>query len=61
MQLDAVLDKKVKSNPGQEINILDWTSRTALEFIAQGGLGTSLDPLVSDEPSSFSKLVKDFV
>ncbi|KAF9526760.1 cytochrome P450 [Crepidotus variabilis] len=36
--------KKVEGGP-QEIDVLSWSTRTALELIAQSGLGTSFDPL----------------
>ena len=33
----------------QEIDMLDWMGRTALELLGQAGLGWSFDPLVHDK------------
>lgn len=61
-QLCSALSEKLKGGaPTQEVNVNEWASRTALEFIAQGGLGTSLDPLVDGETSSYTKLSKQLV
>jgi len=35
-------------NGSQEIDVLGWFTRTALELVAQSGLGCSLDPLADD-------------
>ncbi|KAF9532497.1 cytochrome P450 [Crepidotus variabilis] len=43
----ATFAKKVEDGP-QEIDVLAWSTRTALELIAQSGLGTSFDPLTED-------------
>lgn len=45
-----MLNKKVKNGP-QEVDILHWMSRTALELIGQSGMGYSFDPLVDDHQS----------
>ncbi|KAI5116715.1 hypothetical protein M0805_003227 [Coniferiporia weirii] len=56
------IESKLSGGPAvQEINMYEWTSRTALEFIAQGGLGTSLDTLVDGEMGDYTKLVKEMV
>lgn len=41
------LESKVTNGP-QEIDLLKWITRTALELIAQSGLGCSIDSLVDD-------------
>jgi len=49
--------KKVKNGP-QEIDLLFWMSRTALELVGQSGLGYSFDPLTEDgELHPYSKSV----
>ncbi|KXN84324.1 putative cytochrome P450 4d20 [Leucoagaricus sp. SymC.cos] len=59
-KLCKVLKKKLESGP-QEIDILHWISRTALEIIAQSGMGYSFDSLEDDENSHpYSKSVKRF-
>ncbi|EMD37251.1 hypothetical protein CERSUDRAFT_113894 [Gelatoporia subvermispora B] len=42
----------------QELDVLDWMGRTALELIGQGGLGYSFDPLVEDASESTSDAIK---
>ena len=59
-QLCSVFESKLAS--GQtEINVYEWTGRTSLELLAQGGLGTSLDPLIDGVESEHAKLVKEMV
>lgn len=41
--------------------MLNWMSRTALEVIAQGGLGVSIDPLTRDTTDEYSQALKDLV
>lgn len=45
----------------EEIDILHWMGRTALELIGQGGLGYSFDPLVEDVSNHFAEAVKNLV
>ncbi|KZT04037.1 cytochrome P450 [Laetiporus sulphureus 93-53] len=45
----------------QEIDILDWMGRTALELVGQAGLGYSFDPLTSDASDDFGKAIKSIV
>lgn len=59
-KLCTVLETKIALGQS-EIDVYGWAGRTALEFIAQGGLGTSLDSLVDGEESSHSALVKEMV
>ncbi|KAF5351555.1 hypothetical protein D9758_007246 [Tetrapyrgos nigripes] len=61
-QLESTLKAKLQSGP-QEIDMLNWLSRSALEFIGRSGLGHSFDPLTEDTPaqkytSSFKELVE---
>ena len=46
----------------KDIDMLSWMSRTALEYIGQGGLGYSFDSLSSAEGSAnpYSSSVKGF-
>ncbi|KAJ3522922.1 hypothetical protein NMY22_g11675 [Coprinellus aureogranulatus] len=49
------------SNGPQEIEVLDWMSRTALELIGQCGLGYSFDPLTEDAVDNYyTRGVKKF-
>ncbi|KAG6815225.1 hypothetical protein H0H93_010515 [Arthromyces matolae] len=46
----------------QEVDILHWMSRAALEMIGQSGLGYSFDPLVEGAtPHAFAAAAKTFV
>lgn len=38
--------------------MLGWMGRAALEMIGQGGLGYSLDPLVSDNVDEYGRALK---
>ncbi|KZT73906.1 cytochrome P450 [Daedalea quercina L-15889] len=46
---------------GSEVDVLGWMARTALELIGQGGLGCSLDPLVSDSTDAYGQAMKSLV
>ncbi|KAJ6544798.1 cytochrome P450 [Mycena vulgaris] len=56
-RLRAALEFKVQEGP-QEVNMLLWISRTALELVGQAGLGHSFDTLTDDEVSAYVKSVK---
>ena len=45
----------------QEIDMLGWLARTALELVGQGGLGWPFDKLDSPEPNYLAELFKAFV
>ena len=49
------------SKEGQEVDILHWMGRTALELIGQAGLGYSFDPLIADAPDEFAEAAKAFM
>jgi len=60
-RLKTVLLKKVQQGP-QEIDILHWMTRTALELIGQSGMGYSFDTLEDDNDyHPYSRSVKRFI
>ncbi|RDB25854.1 Docosahexaenoic acid omega-hydroxylase CYP4F3 [Hypsizygus marmoreus] len=60
-KLHNAIQINVASGP-QEIEILRWMTRAALEMIGQSGFGYSFDPLVEGQDvHPFSKAVKEFV
>ncbi|KAI0066770.1 hypothetical protein BV25DRAFT_1768025, partial [Artomyces pyxidatus] len=57
--LSDILHAKAIAGP-QEVDMIDWFGRVALELIAQGGLGhtfNSLDPAAAEH--EFSKAIKE--
>ncbi|OSX63054.1 hypothetical protein POSPLADRAFT_1056401 [Postia placenta MAD-698-R-SB12] len=42
----------------QDIDILDWMARTALELVGQAGLGYSFDPLIRDKADAYAEALK---
>ncbi|KAF8805218.1 cytochrome P450 [Phlegmacium glaucopus] len=53
--------RRTKDGP-QEIEVLSWMTRTALELISQSGLGYSFDPLTEDGvPHPYSTAAKLFM
>ncbi|KAJ3570000.1 hypothetical protein NP233_g4692 [Leucocoprinus birnbaumii] len=60
-RLRTTLKTKVKPHGSQEIDILQWMSRTALELIGQSGMGYSFDNLVDDQSNHpYSTSMKRF-
>ncbi|KAF7768259.1 hypothetical protein Agabi119p4_7502 [Agaricus bisporus var. burnettii] len=60
-RLRSVLKKKLDKG-SQEIDILHWSGRTALELIGQGGMGYSFDSLTDDHDyHPYRTAVKNFV
>ncbi|EPS99479.1 hypothetical protein FOMPIDRAFT_1096252, partial [Fomitopsis schrenkii] len=50
---------KVRVSDGpQELDMLGWLGRVALELIGQGTLGYSFDPLLRDKPDSYGQALK---
>jgi hypothetical protein len=49
--------EKLSQGP-QEIDVLYWMSRAALEFVGQAGLGYSFDNLGEKDDNEYSKAVK---
>jgi len=56
-RLRAALESRVQKGP-QEIDVLLWMTRTALELVGQAGLGYSFDTLDTDEIPTYIKSVK---
>ncbi|KAJ3560047.1 hypothetical protein NP233_g11086 [Leucocoprinus birnbaumii] len=57
-RLQMVLRKKVENEP-QEIDLLHWITRTAVELIGRSGMDYSFDPLVDDtDQHPYSRSVK---
>ena len=59
-KLCRIIDKKTEKG-NANVNIFEWSSRTSLELIAQGGMGTSLDNLTEGETSKLTELAKEMV
>ncbi|KAJ3853709.1 cytochrome P450 [Lentinula lateritia] len=59
-KLERALKDRLQKGPStQEVDILSWMGRTALEIIGQAGLGYSFDPLTDEESSHpYSKMIK---
>ncbi|KAL4246377.1 cytochrome P450 family protein [Abortiporus biennis] len=53
---DALINET--SQGRNEVDILNWFGRTALELIGQGGLGYSFDPLVKNIPNTLGDAIK---
>ena len=45
-------------NGEEMINVMNWISRAALESIAQGGLGYSLDAFDENKKNAYSDAIK---
>ncbi|KAH9890484.1 cytochrome P450 [Cubamyces lactineus] len=58
-KLQEAIGTRVKGGT-QEIDVLNWMGRTALELIGQGGLGHSFDPLTEDKADEFADSVKAY-
>ncbi|KAF8183391.1 cytochrome P450 [Pholiota molesta] len=55
------IGQKVKDGP-QEVDVMSWMTRTALELIGQSGLGYSFDPLLEDaEEHAYTTAAKALV
>ncbi|OBZ67957.1 Docosahexaenoic acid omega-hydroxylase CYP4F3 [Grifola frondosa] len=59
-KLRDAIASKIRSG-SEEIDVLNWMGRTALELIGQSGLGYSFDPLVADVPNVHGEAVKSFM
>ncbi|KAF5375312.1 hypothetical protein D9757_009677 [Collybiopsis confluens] len=62
-RLEGAIVTKLESGPEiQEIDVLSWMARTALELIGQAGLGYSFDPLVGEESAHpYPRIIKQLV
>ncbi|KAJ7745984.1 cytochrome P450 [Mycena metata] len=58
-RVQAVLESKVQNGP-QEVDMLLWMTRCALELVGQAGLGHSFDPLVDDTIPPYILSIKKF-
>ncbi|KAH9949903.1 cytochrome P450 monooxygenase [Amylocystis lapponica] len=56
-QLRDAIGSQVSTGP-QEVDVLNWMGRTALELVGQGGLGYSFDPLIEDKPNALGDALK---
>ncbi|EPT02070.1 hypothetical protein FOMPIDRAFT_1118855 [Fomitopsis schrenkii] len=56
-KLRDAIKERVHSR-AQELDVLNWMSRAALESIAQGGIGVSVDPLIQDATDEYSEALK---
>ncbi|KIP07530.1 hypothetical protein PHLGIDRAFT_414123 [Phlebiopsis gigantea 11061_1 CR5-6] len=52
---------QLKTSQSNEVDILAWMGRTALELIGRGGFGHSFDPLLESKSDAYADAVKDFV
>ena len=52
---------QLKTSESNEVDILAWMGRTALELIGKGGLGHSFDPLVESKPDAYADAMKAFM
>ena len=52
---------QLKTSESDEVDILAWMGRTALELIGKGGLGHSFDPLVESKPDAYANAMKQFM
>ena len=56
-QFRDAITARVSGGP-QELDMLGWLGRVALELIGQGTLGYSFDPLLRDKPDSYGQALK---
>ena len=59
-QLETAIALRVQTGT-QDVDIIGWMGRAALELVGQGALGYSFDPLVADSKDAFTEAVKSFV
>ena len=52
--------EKVGSGP-QEVDVLEWLSRLAIEAIAQAGLGHTFRAMEDDDYTGYVRALKDFM
>ena len=57
-QLRELLSNEVIKNGGQDINLMIWMSRVALECVGQGGLGYSFDALDETKVNRYNEIIK---
>ncbi|KAH9949926.1 cytochrome P450 monooxygenase [Amylocystis lapponica] len=59
-QLRRAIASQVSAGP-QEVDVLNWMGRAALELVGQGGLGYSFDKLVEDQPNALGDALKSLM
>ncbi|KAH9949937.1 cytochrome P450 [Amylocystis lapponica] len=59
-QLRRAIAAQVSAGP-QEVDVLNWMGRAALELVGQGGLGYSFDKLIEDQPNALGDAIKSLV
>ena len=61
-QLKEIFESEIYSGR-ENINVMMWMSRAALEIVGTGGLGTSIDPLVPDPKAitEYGKSIKNLM
>ena len=58
MRVRDIVEKEVRAG-AKTVDLTNWTSRAALEYVGQGGLGYSFDPLVDDVPNAYGDALKN--
>lgn len=58
-QLSGTIKAKILGRT-QELDMMEWMSRVALEFIGQGGLGYSFNALDEDARNKYAETVRQF-
>ncbi len=56
-QLRDIFTRKIKGGD-EEIDVMNWMSRVALEYIGQGGLGYSFDAFNENKTDTYSDAIK---
>ncbi|KAM5543449.1 hypothetical protein V8D89_002700 [Ganoderma adspersum] len=59
-KLRLALEGSLKHGP-QEINLVNWMGRTALELVGQAGLGYSFDSLTEESMDTYGSALKVFI
>lgn len=60
-RLSKGIEKQLDTTSNNEVDLLAWMGRAALELIGQGGFGHSFDPLVEQTPNPYADAVKSLV
>ena len=60
LQLRSAIEGSLKNGP-QEINLVNWMGRTALELVGQAGLGYSFDSLTEESMDTYGSALKVFM
>ncbi|KIK57096.1 hypothetical protein GYMLUDRAFT_773407 [Collybiopsis luxurians FD-317 M1] len=61
-KLEDALRGQMPTSESQEVDILSWMARAALELIGQAGMGYSFDPLTSEEATHpYTKIIKQLM